>query len=331
MKKILKIFLISLTAFFLISFSFLFLGKSPEVKPEWGVNFSQKQAESLDLDWKETYLALINDLGAKKIKIASYWDLLEPEKNEYNFEDLDWELKEAEKNNVEILLVMGMKTPRWPECHIPPWAKNLSKEVQQERILKLLEKVVLRYENSPVISAWQVENEPFFPFGECPWQDEVFLKREIELVKSLDSKKRPVVVTESGEFPFWFKVAEFGDVVGVTMYRKVWFHQFKFYFPYPFPPVFYSRKAQIIKTLFRKEVIGVELQAEPWGPQLLCDSPLFEQEKSLDLVQMKKNIEFAGKSGLREHYLWGSEWWYWMKKEQGRPEFWQEARKLFIN
>jgi hypothetical protein len=31
-----------------------------------------------------------------------------------------------------------MKTPRWPEYHIPSWASNLNKEEQQEEILKCL-------------------------------------------------------------------------------------------------------------------------------------------------------------------------------------------------
>ena len=77
---------------------YLFIGKTePAEEITWGVNFSQKQAQNLGLDWKETYSALINDLEVKNIKIASYWDLIEKEEGKYNFEDLDWQIKEAEK------------------------------------------------------------------------------------------------------------------------------------------------------------------------------------------------------------------------------------------
>ncbi|GAI67698.1 unnamed protein product, partial [marine sediment metagenome] len=56
------------------------------------VVFSQKHAELLELDWKETYLALLDDLEVKNIKLITYWDLLKPEEGEYNFEDLDWQI-----------------------------------------------------------------------------------------------------------------------------------------------------------------------------------------------------------------------------------------------
>jgi len=46
------------------------------------------------------------------------------------------------------------------------------------------------------------------------------LKKEIDLVKSLDVKDRPVIITESGEFPLWIMAARYGDMVGVTMYKK---------------------------------------------------------------------------------------------------------------
>jgi len=45
---------------------------------------------------------------------------------------------------------------------------------------------------------------------------------------------------------------------------------------------------------------------------------------------LKKNIEFAKKTGLKEFYLWGGEWWYWMKEKQGRPELWEEVKKTIL-
>jgi hypothetical protein len=118
-------------------------------------------------------------------------------------------------------------------------------------------------------------------------------------------------------------------MAGTTMYKKVWFRQLRMYVSYLFPPVFYYRKAQIVKKIFNKKVIVVELQAEPWGPALLYDSSLTEQEKTMNLEQFKYNVEFAKKTGLDTFYLWGSEWWYWMKVKQNNPEIWNEAKKLF--
>jgi hypothetical protein len=330
MKKILRNILFSVSILLLLFAGYLFIGVPPRAeKIDWGVNFSQKHAKNLGLDWKETYLALLYDLGTKNLKVAAHWDLLEPEKNKYYFDDLDWQVKEAENHSAKILLAIGMKTPRWPECHIPEWAINFSKEEQQKEILEMLKKVVLRYKDSKAIEYWQVENEPFFPFGDCPWVDKNFLKEEIELVKSLDPS-HPVVVSDSGEGSFWVQAAKLGDIVGTTMYKKVWFRQLGIYVYYPLPPTFYWRKAEYIKKIFDKKVIVVELQAEPWGPKLLYDSPVEEQEKTMNLKQFQKNVEFAKRTGFGRFYFWGAEWWYWSKEKQNNPQIWDEAKSLFV-
>ena len=351
MRRILKYFLFGFLIFIFVLGGYFFLGSAPATeKITWGVNFSQKHSQLLGLDWKENYLALLDDLEAKNIKLITHWDLIEPKKDQYFFDDLDWQIKTAEEKGAKLLLVIGMKTGRWPECHIPGWAKDLTKKEQQKEILELLEQIVLRYRGRPPVNFWQTENEPFFPFGECPWSDIKFLKKEIEQVQSLDIKKRPIVISDSGEGSFWIQAARLGDIVGTTMYKKVWFtpleilnkiqkltngpkfltgfHQLGFYIHYPFPPIFYWRKAQLIEKIFGKKVIVVELQAEPWGPKLLYELPLKEQEKSMNLRQFQENIEFAKKTGLDAFYLWGGEWWYWMKEKQGKPEIWNEAKNL---
>jgi len=329
MKKILKMFFLILLFLLLIFIIYFFIGSPKQAeKITWGVNFSQKHAQNFGLDWKKTYLALLDDLGARNLKISADWDLIEPESEKYNLEDMDWQISQAEEKKARIILVIGMKTLRWPECHIPSWAKDFSKKEREDKILELIERIVNRYKDSKAIWAWQVENEPFFRFGECPELDKKFLKKEIGLVKSLDSE-RPVIVSESGEFPLWFRAAKYGDIIGTTMYRKVWFKEFNSYFTYPFPPVFYQRKSWLVNKIFNKKVICVELQAEPWGPKLLYDLPLEEQEKTMSLEQFQKNIEFAKKTGFDTFYLWGGEWWYWLKEKQNKQEIWKEAKLLF--
>lgn len=343
-RKIIKFILLPIFILLLIVVCYFFVGSSkPSEDITWGMNFSQKQAEGLGLDWKETYTALIKDMNAKQLKIATYWDLIETEKGKYNFSDVDWQIKEAEKNNIELIVVLGMKSPRWPECHIPSWAKDLSKEEQRQVILDYLEAMVLRYENSKAIWSWQVENEPFFMFGECLGIDKDFLKEEVAIVKSLDST-RPIIISDTGEWSLWFNPAEIGDIVGTTMYKRVWFtipgfiknnlkgeffENLGTYINYHYPPVFYARKAELVKTIFGKETMCVELQAEPWGPDLLYYLTVEEQKKSMNLEQFNKNIDFAKRTGLKSMYLWGGEWMYWMKTKQDDSSIWDEAKKLF--
>lgn len=325
MKKTLFGILILLLLFV----GYFFIGSVEPAKDiVWGVNFSQSHAKYLGLDWKESYSAMLDDLGAKKIKIATQWDLIEKESGEYYFEDLDWQVKMAQEKGAQIFLVVGLKTGRWPECRIPDWAKLLEVENQQKKTLELIENIVLRYRESGFIKYWQVENEPFFPFGECPWADKTFLKKEINLVKSLDPE-RLVIISDSGEFSFWIQAARFGDVVSTTLHRRVWFKEVKTYITYPLKPVFYWRKSQIINKFFGKEVFVGELQAEPWCSLGIGGCELKEQEKTMDLEYFKNNIEFAKNTGLSQHYLWGVEWMYWMKEKQDDPSIWNEARKLF--
>ena len=327
--KTIKIILLVVIGIILAFAAYLFLGRvSTPKRIIWGVNFSQKHSQNLGLDWRETYLALIDELKVKNIKIAVHWDVFEPEENRYNLADLDWQIKTAEEKGIKVTLVIGMKTSRWPECHIPNWAVNRNKFGQQERITAMIETIVSRYKDSPTIKYWQIENEPLFNFGQCPWMDRDFLKKEIVLVKSIDPS-HPILITDTGEWSFWIKAAMLGDIVGTTMYRKVWFEKASSYLNYSFPPVFYGRKAFLIKNFFRKKVICSELQAEPWGPKLLYDVPIEEQKKTMNLDQFRSNIRYAEQSGLDEFYLWGGEWWFWLK-QKGYPEIWEEAKKIIL-
>ena len=329
-KKMLKLLLLAFLIIIAALICYLFVGKAPRAeKITWGVDFSQKHARDLGLDWKKVYLAYLEDLEVKQIKLSTTWDLLEKEKGEYSFSDLDWQIEQAEKYGAKVILVIGMRTPRWPECHFPDWANNLSKEERQQAVLKLLGKTVSRYKESQTVWAWQVENEPLFPFGECPKPDKKFLKEETALVKKLDSSVRPIIISDSGEWSLWLKIADVGDILGSTLYRRVWMAPLNMYIDYYFPPIYYHRKAEIIRKFFNKEVIVVELQAEPWGPELLYDISLEEQQKSMTLARFSDNMEFAKKTGLDTFYLWGGEWWYWLKEKQGDDSFWQEAKKIF--
>jgi hypothetical protein len=310
--------------------AFFYLYRPP--KPQnatYGVVFSQKHAQDLGVDWKANYLALLDDLKVRDLKIATYWDLLEPEAGRYDFSDLDWQLDRAKERGVRAMLVMGMKTPRWPECHLPAWAQSLEKEKQQEEVINLLKAVVWRYQDREEITMWQVENEPLFSFGDCPWRDKEFLKKEVALVKSIDAKFRPVLISDSGEGSFWTEAAKIGDIVGITMYRKVWFHEAKTYLTYPIPPAWYWAKARFIQAAYHKKTICVELQAEPWCPSLLYDCAPTEQLKTMDPGQFERNLVFAGNSGFDTFYLWGAEWWYWQKEKNNNGQFWEEARKLW--
>jgi len=327
MKKILKIFLIVLILIIVILFIYLFVGKAkPADKIDWGITFSKKHAIDLGLDWKACFLKIIYDLNVKNIRLIAYWDEIEIEQGKYDFSDLDWQINQVEDINGNIILAVGMRLPRWPECFIPEWAKGFSEEERREKILSFVSKVVERYKDK--VEIWQVENEPFFiAFGECPKLDKKLLDYEIALVKGIDPLK-PIMITESGEFSTWIGGAKRADIIGTSIYRIVYGKLG--YIKYPIPPVFYKRKTDLIKALFSvKDIIAIEVQAEPWGHKATQEMTIEEQDISMSFDQFKNVLEYVRNTGFNKAYLWGVEWWDWKIQNFNDHRFWEKAKELF--
>lgn len=295
---------------------------------EYGLTFSKKQAESLGLEWKSIYLSIFDDLGVKKIRLPAYWDEIENQEGDYSWEDLDWQINQAGERQAKIILAVGARLPRWPECHFPDWTKGRLKAQIENKTLDYISRVIERYKDKQAIVAWQVENEPFLShFGDCPKFDAKFLDQEIALARSLDN--RPIVVTDSGELSFWVGAAKRADIFGTTMYLNTYSNFLKRYVHYPITPAFFKFKKNMAGLFAKpKSWIVIEMQAEPWGPEPYQDLSQTDRDKTMDLVKFKEMIEFSRQTGFREFYLWGAEWWYWELKE-GRPEVWNYARTLF--
>lgn len=276
---------------------------------------------------KKTFLAILDDLKVKKIRLIAYWDEIEQEEDVYNFNDLDWQINEVEKRQGEIILAVGRRMPRWPECFEPEWVKELLEKEKQSNILDFISETINHYKEKNSIKIWQVENEPFLrTFGECPWIDKKFLDKEVALVRHLDD--RPIMITESGEFSTWIGGARRGDVLGTSVYRKVYGKLG--YVKYPIPPIFYQRKSALIKLLFDiDEIIAIEVQAEPWGSKATQEMTVDEQDISMSFEQFEDMLKYTQEAGFNKAYLWGVEWWYWRDKEFQDNRFWEKAKQLF--
>lgn len=334
MKKNLKIlFLVLGTLLAMVFVLFVYFnlpGPAPRQDAELGVTFSSRYATDLGLDWRETYLALLDEMGVRNIRLPVYWDLIERERSSYDFEALDWQIAEAEKRGASLILVLGQRVPRWPECHIPGWAHE-DTELRQAALLQFMMEVVNRYRHSEAVKTWQVENEPFLVFfGNCPPFDSIFFDQEIALVKALNPG-RPVLTTDSGELSLWLRAAKRGDIFGTTMYRKLWHENFG-YFTYPVGPNFFRFKAWLVRAFTDQEnFIVIELQSEPWARGWIGNVSLEEQFLTMDERRLRENVEYARRVGFPEIYLWGGEWWYWLKVKHDYPALWNTARELFQN
>jgi len=292
----------------------------------FGVTFSKEFSTKLGLKWKEVYLAILDDLKVKEIRIPIYWDEIETTQGVFNFSDYDYIFKEGAKRNVKFIANIGWRLPRWPECHAPNWTRRDNVTETRAETLVMLDKVVRHYRHNKAIVAWQVENEPLLnSFGVCPPSNEAFLKQEIKLVRSLDS--RPIIISATGELSSWGKEAKLADIFGSTVYRVVWGRQFG-YIRYPIPAWFYRFKANLAGIPAGKRII-IELQAEPWvSSGSMVDLSKSEANKSFNIRQFKANLQYAININFRKTYLWGVEWWYWQYKN-GDPSYWELARTLF--
>lgn len=332
-KRLLRIWPIAVFLLIvLIVYFFKFAGNYPwrqdlEHRPDFfGVTFSKKYCNEIGLDWKEVYLAILDDLKVKTVRLPIYWDDIEREKNVFDFADYDYMIAEGAKRDVKFIVNIGWRLPRWPECHAPNWAAHNSLASTQAFTLRMLSTVVEHYKDNEAIVAWQVENEPFLDtFGVCPPSDVNFFKTEVATVKQIDD--RPIVVSATGELSSWQKESQIGDIFGSTMYRVVW-DPWMGYVRYPIPAWFYRLKAYLAGIKPENRLI-IELQAEPWVPSgsIIYLSP-DEANKSFNLKQFKANLQYAINVDFQQAYLWGAEWSYWQYKN-GDPSYWELARTLF--
>jgi len=259
----------------------------------------------------------------------AYWDDLEKKEGEYDFSDLDWQIAEIDQRNGEIILAFGEKVPRWPECHIPIWALSLPAEERQKHLLSFIEQIINRYKNDEHIKIWQVENEPFFfhSFGDCPPRDKKLLEEEVAFVHSKDP--RPVMLTSSGEFSLWVGEYRRADIFGTSLYKYV-YNRLVGYMKYRIPAIFYHRKIALMKLLFgNKPIIVSEQQGEPWihGSDIKNATPEIIA-KTMSPEKFQEILAYSRQCGFNKVYLWGVEWWYWLKL-QGNDRYWEMAKKLF--
>ncbi len=297
---------------------------------QFGTTFVSEYAQHLGVDPKEAYSAIIDDLNIKHLRLVSYWSQGEKEQGVYDLSDLDWQFAKAEKRGVKISLSLGLRQPRWPECHQPEWSKNMPKEEWYPPLKNYIAEVVKRYKDSPALESYQLENEYFLKdFGICPDFSRDRLVDELNLVKQLDPKT-PIILTRSNNYGGFALGQPEPDIYGISVYRKVHNNTLG-YVTYPFPAWYYAFLAQGQKILTGKPSIIHEFQLEPWvASGDTKDASIEEQNKTMSPEDIKDNIEFAKRTGIKDVYFWGSEWWYW-RMVNGNPTIWNTVKTELNN
>ena len=77
-----------------------------------------------------------------------------------------------------------------------------------------------------------------------------------------------------------------------------------------------------------KPTMLIELSAEPWLLEPITEVTIQTQFTRMNLEKFEEILLYAEKTRFDKQYLWGAEWWYWLKV-QDHPEMWERGRKLY--
>lgn len=326
MSHWLKIVLVLATIIVVLYAYLLFLGRD-EHDVSFGVSFNQNHATSLGLNWKAVYEQMLQELRPRHVRIAAMWNDVEAQKGVFDFERVDWMMDMAEANGAKVTLVVGQKAPRWPECHVPEWNTLRGHDFKVE-LLAYVSRVVERYKDHPALDVWQVENEAFirFAFGDCEGYDKEAIYDEIALVRKLDPDHK-ILVTDSGELGLWKEAATAGDIFGTTLYRIIRTPRDSIVKYDIVPAGFYTLKAKVLGIELNRLWVS-ELQAEPWFVDSdPTNTPIDEMALTMNPARMQKHIDFTRRIGTDRAYLWGVEWWFFMKEKHDDARYWEVAKK----
>jgi hypothetical protein len=199
-----------------------------------GISFRPLQATALGLDPEAALRALL-PYPFELIRIAAYWNRLEPGPGRFEPGEVDGLLDASERAGKQVIVCLGpVKAFGYPEFFVPP--HHLPRPLREGALVTpaehrplleagtaFLTRVVERYRDRESITAWQVEHEAVDPLGmEHSWRlSEAFVRSEVEAVRAADPT-RPVLM--NGFLPTsapvalqqWWRTRDQGDSLAVA-------------------------------------------------------------------------------------------------------------------
>jgi hypothetical protein len=309
-----------------------YISKHKDQPTVLGASFIPDYAQGFGLDPNETLNAMLSDLKLKQVRLVSYWGDIEQTPGHYDFSQLDSEFALANKYGAKVSLSIGLRQPRWPECHPPTWldVQANNEAIWKPQLFRFIKTVVDRYKTDPALHDYELENEYFMKvFGTCTDFSRQRLVDEFNLVKATDPS-HPVIISRSDNWVGIPVGQPKPDEYAISVYKRVWDSTFTHrYFEYPLPATFYASLAGAEEVLSGKDMIIHELQAEPWTPKGLeiTQTSVAEQYKSMSPQRLKARIAYGEATGMKTIDLWGAEWWYYMKVKQHNPDVWNVVKQ----
>ena len=315
--------------------------------PVYGIDFSCRQAEWLGVDCHTAYLAILDQLDVRHVRLSAYWSEIEPSPGQYDFSELDWQIQQAADRGVDVTLSVGIKGQRAPEFYLPDWVRAgrripdggspADDPAIAPAALDFVRVTVEHEAGRSAIEVWQVENEPYVHFWRTAhdWSlPQWFVAREAAEIRAADPAHRPLLITHASWLrtdSTWQQILQTADVVGEAVYSKRQRGPLAGIYLYPFRigPLTPDLPGQERTAKREGKAVWIsELQAEPFeAPWVDLQQRQSCAVPSISPALLRANLTLAARSGAERAYLWGAEWWYYCLTVHDDPSLWQIARQ----
>ena len=320
-----------------------------------GTSFSPRRAEAFGLDYQAAFKTLL-DLHFRVIRIPVYWD----ETDATGPGRTDWLMEQAKAAGQPVVLSVGMKSLGWPEYYIPgplqPTGDHFGARISDNAELRaaalgFVEQTITRYRGSPVLVAWQIENEPLNRAGPQRWWiGDDFLAQEMAVARGLDS--RPLIVNTFTHFNMGLDRASSsrfdlrsllgfdgatpekrslavlgrGDILGLDVYTRIAYRQGDQVRVSQADSDWDDSVARWHATAESqgKRTWVTEAQAEPWE----ADWGSMDNPRSFGPEDMTATFGALKQAGVSTVLLWGSE--YWLHRAGQGDGRWLEAVRSLL-
>ena len=153
---------------------------------------------------------LLRQLRPDLVRIPVYWDSVAPSAGTFDWTAVDQLLATVASSNArrhahptKVILVAGVRNLAWPEVHLPAWLEtgavlDLAQITASDAYRRYLAGSFERYATSPLLYAWQVENEPLDntnqSLGGVALQGAT-VADEVALLKTIDPVHQAIITT----------------------------------------------------------------------------------------------------------------------------------------
>jgi hypothetical protein len=182
----------------------------PTPAPKVGFSFSP-YAVAPGIDPLAGFAELLARLDPDVVRLPVYWKDVMPAPGVIDFSQPDTLMAEVAAHNqavparpTQVVLVLGVRNIDYPEVWAPTWVPperlaNLSRVVASPDYTAYFDAAVAHYAGDPLVSTWQIENEPFDDVASGVSPADVSLTRaaiasETKRLRRIDTT-RPIMIT----------------------------------------------------------------------------------------------------------------------------------------